>query len=106
MNDKDRSIQQLSMHNVFTPDGFASLAAAVLSQLRQHRRAVVYLDDDGNLLYKDPTKEVALVDAPVLIIYPDSIDLDEESRTFTASLDNCELLEVSTLILEEEKSGS
>jgi len=106
MSDEERDVQLLNMKNVYTPDGFASLAAAVLSHLRQYRRAVVYLDNDGNLLYKDPLKEMALVDAPVLIIYPDSIDLNEESRIFTASLDNCELLEPGALILDEEKTES
>jgi hypothetical protein len=106
MSEKDDDLRPLTMQNVFTPDGFASLAAAVASQLRQHRKAVVYLDSDGNVLYKDPAKEVAIVDAPVLIIYPDAIELDEESRIFTASLDNCELLEVGALLLEEEKIES
>lgn len=74
----------LTLANIITPHGFASLAAAVAGQLKKYRRVFLYLDDEDNVLHKDPEKEIATCNAPALIVDPSAIEsIDDEKGLIT-----------------------
>jgi len=89
-----------------TPTGFASLAAAVLSQLERHGKSFIYLDDHQNILHKDPHTEVAVAQGPVLVVPPTAVvDHNEDEDTMTVLLEHVQLLRHSGLILEEDEAS-
>ena len=97
--------QNLTLGLAKTPDGFASLAAAVLSQLQKHGRVFLYLDEEDNILHKDPEKEIAVAFEPVLIVSPGAVmheTYNQETGHAVVDLSQTQLLQPSGLILEEE----
>ena len=93
----------LTLSNMMTPHGFASLAAAVAQQLRKYGKAFLYLDDKDNVLHKDPEKEIALCSAPSLIVDPSAItDVDDDKGLITIRLDGVQVLKHSSLVLDDE----
>lgn len=92
----------LTLANIMTPHGFASLAAAVSSQLRTHRRVFIYLDEKDNVLHKDPESEVAMCSSPALVVDPNAIvDTDEEKGLITVRLSGVQVLNYSGLVLDD-----
>lgn len=101
MADNGKPERPLTLEGCFTPHGFASLAAAVLSQLRIHRKCFLYLDDDNNVLHKDPQTEIATAHVPSFVVDPNAvIEYDEQNGRVTVALEGIQILNYSALILE------
>lgn len=92
----------LTLESTAYPEGFACLAAAVRSHLMRYGKCFLYVDDEGNILGKDPEKEVAVSVSPVLVVDPSAVvDDDEERNLLTISLEGVQLLDYGALILDD-----
>ncbi len=104
MSNNNQKERALTLEGCSTPHGFASLAAAVLSQLKSHGKCFLYLDEEGNVLHKDPETEIATAHVPSLVVDPSAVvEYDERNGQVTVDLKGVQILKYSSLILETDE---
>jgi len=104
MSENPERERALTLEGCHSPHGFASLSAAVLSQLKTYGKCFLYLDDDGNVLHKDPKTEIATAHVPSLVVDPSAIvNYDEQNGQVTVDLKGVQVLKYSSLVLETEE---
>lgn len=102
MSDDTKWAGNLTLDAALTPHGFQSLAAAVLSELRQHGKCYLYADEQGNILHKDPAKEIALVEPPALVLSPSAVvDFIEADNLAVVRVADLQLVEASGLVAQD-----
>lgn len=93
----------LTLENILTPPGFASLAAAVAGELKKHGLAVLYLGEGNTILHKDAKTEVALVQSPALVADPRSVlEMNPEKDTITLRLSHIMVVDKSVILYDEQ----